>query len=362
MNTNRALGSVKGWQGVVLLAVVGAAALACGDGGDGALAGDPAPPGGPALPGAPAPAGEGGGSSGVSVGGSFVGPSGSFGEVSHFRTGFFGDVDDAGDDAGPDDAGSEGAADGGEADASADADAGACIAAPVVDPRSLGEAGPGQSFPAGSFGCPLGASLGQVPRARVMTFTAPVRFTMWEAHAAGIQSNASRAHVRAGCDGASPVLVANGGYNCRTSSSVLDPGTYTFVSCDALGQFYADPIPTATNTNVSCATAATLLTGQARVYDGTKLYFKAPAGTIPRTVSVSSADGMTAGAYRMTVQTTCDDPSTNVLVVAPGGTMSGTVCIAGSDDHGLPAAPAGSTYWFVLDAIDPGLRLKLAFK
>jgi hypothetical protein len=196
----------------------------------------------------------------------------------------------------------------------------------------------------------------------VVEFTRAVNFTMWESHSL-VQGGIPTSHVRAGCDGTSPILASAPSLEL-TSSTQLAPGQYTFVACDLNGRFVAEATPVASNTNTSCGAAviANTFTASHRVYDGTKLYlqFTASGPSTAAQIDVSNVQPpyMAAGVYRLEVQSTCDDRTTDLLDTGttspPGATTMYTA--NGHDVHQVTGLVVGTSYWAVLSEMSPGVQ------
>jgi len=233
-------------------------------------------------------------------------------------------------------------------------DAGAsCIATASVDPPN----GTGTtSLSPTAFGCPNGT-----PTASVFELTKQMNFAMWFNHTLSADG-ATQIQLHAGCELSSPLLTS-ANYDRRTHGALLDPGTYTFVTCDAKGSFMNSPTPATPNTNTSCAAAVALPNTGERSWDPAEVryYTFNQVATGARAIEVESVGPgipMITGFFRLRVRTTCDDDTTtfydsNNDMYPPTGYPNPRRYSIGS--------PAVGTYWVVLSDVDPGLDLTLRF-
>jgi hypothetical protein len=110
-----------------------------------------------------------------------------------------------------------------------------------------------------------------------------------------------------------------------------------------------------------------------RVYDSTtRLYstFQAPespGGVTYLTLTNIGPPALASGSYRMEIQTTCDDASTDVLDTGPASDLGPTSSAYGSflrvDGEDVKSATliAGKNYFLVLSELDPGLQPTFTF-
>ena len=262
------------------------------------------------------------------------------------------DPTDAGAD--PDAAGDTGATD---ASATTDASPSACPTG-NIDPQTDGDLRGSVPTPAGAFQCPAGS----VFTPRVFQLTRDTHFTMFVGHNL-TPTGIYRVRLFQGCDPSSSPIFSLA--SPRTPESrVLPPGTYTFVTCEGRGHFFAEAAPAPTNTNTSCATAATLPSTGVRTYDPNEVrYFKFSASTMgddQHIIKVAST--MNTGRARFVVRTSCDDPATEIFD-SQNGTLNppnSSLWTNGPKRYYLPIARTG-TYYLVLSEVDPGHLLTLTY-
>lgn len=270
-------------------------------------------------------------------------------------------ADDASTDASPGDAGTDAGVDDASTDAGpgdAGTDAGVCLGTATIDPYSSSDVTP-VNLPPYSFGC---GPLASHPTARIVEFTKPVNFTLWQNHML-LSDNSATSHLRAGCDGTS-TDIASHSYDCRTSTvTSLSPGRYTFIACDSTGAFIAEPVPVGVNANTSCGTASPAGPSSHRVYDATtKLYFQYTptfSGTFRIQVSSPQTIPMRVGLVRAELQTTCDDRATDLIDTGPTtDPQTASLCTDNGSmtSSGTASLVGGTTYWIVLSEMSSGMQ------